>query len=131
MKRFWKDVAVEAEDGGWGIRLDGRPVKTPARATLVVPTQMLADAIADEWNTVDGEIDPRRMPLTGLANAAIDRVGPAKEEFAAGLGRGHVQREGLAAQRCQVGEGLGAAGSGRHPRTGCAVLARELAPQSA
>ena len=47
MKRFWKDVAVEREDGGCGIRLDGRPVKTPARAALVVPTEALANAIAE------------------------------------------------------------------------------------
>ena len=87
MKRFWKEVAVEREDGGWGIRLDGRGVKTPARAALVVPTQALADGIAEEWRSVEGEIDARAMPLTGLANAAIDRVAPAKEAFAEGLAR--------------------------------------------
>lgn len=87
MKRFWKEVAVEREDGGWGIRLDGRGVKTPARAALVVPTQALADAIAEEWRLVEGEVDPRAMPLTGLANAAIDRVAPGKEAFAEGLAR--------------------------------------------
>ena len=49
MKRFWKDVAAEREDGGWTITLDGRPVKTPARAALLVPTEALANAIADDW----------------------------------------------------------------------------------
>jgi chaperone required for assembly of F1-ATPase len=87
VKRFWKEVAVEPEVGGWGILLDGRPVKTPARAPLVVPTQALADGIAEEWRSVEGEIDPRAMPLTGLANAAIDRVTSAKEAFAEGLAR--------------------------------------------
>jgi chaperone required for assembly of F1-ATPase len=87
VKRFWKEVVVEPEVGGWGILLDGRPVKTPARAPLVVPTQALADGIAGEWRSVEGEIDPRAMPLTGLANAAIDRVTPAKEAFAEGLAR--------------------------------------------
>lgn len=87
MKRFWKEVVVEPEVGGWGILLDGRPVKTPGRAPLVVPTQALADGIAGEWRLVEGEIDPRAMPLTGLANAAIDRVTPAKEAFAEGLAR--------------------------------------------
>jgi chaperone required for assembly of F1-ATPase len=85
MKRFWKDVAVEREDGGWTIKLDGRPVKTPARASLLVPTEPLADAIADEWRSVGETIDPRAMPLTGLANAAIDRVAPARQAFAQGL----------------------------------------------
>jgi len=87
VKRFWKDVCVEAEDGGWAIRLDGRAVKTPARAPLVVPTRALADAIAGEWSSVKGEIDPRQMPLTGLANAAIDRIAPSKEAFASGVAR--------------------------------------------
>jgi chaperone required for assembly of F1-ATPase len=85
VKRFWKDVEVAEEEGGWGIRLDGRPVKTPARATLTVPTEGLAKAIAEEWRSVEGEMDPRAMPLTGIANAAIDRVAPGKDAFAAGL----------------------------------------------
>jgi chaperone required for assembly of F1-ATPase len=87
VKRFWKEVEVASEDGGWGIRLDGRPVKTPARASLVVPSKALADAIADEWRSVGENVDPRTMPLTGIANAAIDRVVPEKEAFAAGLAR--------------------------------------------
>jgi chaperone required for assembly of F1-ATPase len=85
MKRFWKDVAVEREDGGWTIKLDGRKVKTPARASLLVPKEALADAIANEWRSVGETIDPRAMPLTGLANAAIDRVAPARQAFAQGL----------------------------------------------
>jgi chaperone required for assembly of F1-ATPase len=87
MKRFWKDVAVEQADGGWEVRLDGRPVRTPARAPLVVPTEPLADAIAEEWQSAEGEIDPRAMPLTGIANAAIDRVARDRPAFAAGLTR--------------------------------------------
>jgi chaperone required for assembly of F1-ATPase len=87
VKRFWKDVAVERGDGGWGIRLDSRPVKTPARVALSVPTKALAEAIADEWRSVGETIDPRAMPLTGLANAAIDRVAPDRQAFADGLAR--------------------------------------------
>jgi chaperone required for assembly of F1-ATPase len=87
VKRFWKDVSVEREGDGWAIRLDARPVKTPAKAALVVPTLKLAEAIAEEWRAVDDKIDPRAMPLTGLANAAIDRVAPDKDQFAQGLGR--------------------------------------------
>ena len=87
MKRFWKEVEVEQADGGWSIRLDGRPVRTPARAELTVPTEALALAIAEEWRGVEDEIDPRAMPMTGLGNAAIDRVAPDKLAFAAGLAR--------------------------------------------
>lgn len=79
MKRFWKTVAVN--DSG-GIELDGRPVRTPARALLTLPTAALAEAVAEEWRGQGEEVDPRTMPLTGLANAAIDRVTP---EFVAGL----------------------------------------------
>ena len=87
MKRFWKDVAVERAGEGWTVRLDGREVKTPARAALVVPTERLAEGIAEEWRGVEGQIDPRAMPLTGLANAAIDRVAPDRRTFAGGLAR--------------------------------------------
>ena len=85
MKRFWKTVGVVEGEGGWEIRLDGRPVRTPARAPLLVPSKALADAIAEEWRSAGDEIDPRGMPLTGIANAAIDRIAPDKHAFAAGL----------------------------------------------
>ena len=87
MKRFWKAVSVEPDGEGWGVRLDGRPVRTPARAPLLLPTEQLANAVADEWSSVGEEIDPRAMPLTGLANAAIDRVAPDREAFASGLAK--------------------------------------------
>ena len=83
MKRFWKSATIE--DGA--VRLDGRPVRTPGRALLAVPCPRLADAIAEEWRAVADEIDPRAMPLTGLANAAIDRIAPDPAAFAAGLAR--------------------------------------------
>jgi chaperone required for assembly of F1-ATPase len=104
VKRFWKDVAVEPEREGWGIRLDGRAVKTPARAALVVPTEALANAIADEWRSVGETIDPRAMPLTGLANAAIDRVAPERQAFARGLAR--YAEADLACYRAEGPQGL-------------------------
>lgn len=85
MKRFWKTVTVAEADGGWQIALDGRPVKTPARVPLVVPTHTLIEAIAGEWATRGEDFDPREMPFTGLANAAIDRVVPDPAAFAATL----------------------------------------------
>lgn len=87
MKRFWKAVEVGREGEGWGIRLDGRPVRTPARDALALPTEALARAIAAEWGGAEVEIDPREMPLTGLANAAIDRVAPDRAAFAQSLAR--------------------------------------------
>lgn len=87
MKRFWTLAEAVGKGGGWGVDLDGKPLRTPAREALVVPTEELAQAIAAEWNEVVERIDPRSMPLTGLANAAVDRVGPDKKVFADGLAR--------------------------------------------
>ena len=87
MKRFWKQVSVDRDGAGWVIRLDERPVRTPARALLAVPCEALAEAIAEEWRSVGETIDPRAMPLTGLANAAIDRIAPDRQAFASGLAK--------------------------------------------
>ena len=82
MKRFWINVTL---DEGRAVSLDGKPVRTPGRVPLALPTEALAEAVAGEWRAVEGEIDPRAMPLTGLANAAIDRVGADPALFARGL----------------------------------------------
>jgi chaperone required for assembly of F1-ATPase len=83
MKRFWTGVTIDARE----VRLDGRPVRTPGRVPLVLPTDALANAVADEWRGVGETLDPRAMPLTGLTNAAIDRITPDPATFAAGLAR--------------------------------------------
>ena len=87
MKRFWTTAEAAVEDGGWGVRLDERPLRTPGRVPVLVPTEALARAIAEEWASAEETVDPRSMPLTNLANAAIDRVGPDQSAFAAGLAR--------------------------------------------
>lgn len=81
VKRFWKDVTIEQGE----VLLDGKPVRTPGRVPLKLPTPQLAEAVAAEWQAVGEDIDPRAMPLTGLANAAIDRIATARESFAEGL----------------------------------------------
>lgn len=88
MKRFYKEVAaVPADGGGYGITLDGRPVRTPARAPLVLPNARLAEAVVREWTDQGEEIDPASMPMTGFANAAIDRIAPDPADFADGIAR--------------------------------------------
>ena len=87
MKRVWKQADAVERDCGWGVELDGKPLRTPARDLLTVPTKALAEAIASEWNEVGDKIDPGTLPLTGLANAAVDRVAPDKEAFAKGIAR--------------------------------------------
>jgi chaperone required for assembly of F1-ATPase len=87
MRRFYKRAAAAPAAAGVAVLLDGKPVKTPARKALEVPAEELARAICAEWNAQGDKVDPRSMPLTGLANAALDRVAPEREAFAAGLAR--------------------------------------------
>ena len=81
-RRFWTEVTVVETDIGHGIVLDGRPVKTPAKAPVAVPTRAMAEAIAEEWRAVEKIIDPSAMPVTRAANAAIDKVAIQFDEVA-------------------------------------------------
>ncbi|MDF3414451.1 ATPase [Sulfitobacter sp. M57] len=73
-KRFWKEATVQEANDGFEVRLDGRPVKTPAKRGLILPTRAMAEVIAAEWDAQEGEINPHLMPATKTANAAIDKV---------------------------------------------------------
>lgn len=85
-KRFYKNVDVVAlASGKWQVRLDGRPAKTPAGVLLDLPTQALAQAIAVEWGAQTGKVRPEAMPLTRLANTAIDRVAAQRQTAVAAL----------------------------------------------
>ncbi|MFW6077968.1 MAG: ATP12 family chaperone protein [Hyphomicrobiales bacterium] len=81
-KRFYEAVTVTGESGGFGIALDRRPLRTPARAPLVVPTRALAETIAEEWAAQGEHIVPATMVLTRLANTAIDRVAGREQAVA-------------------------------------------------
>jgi chaperone required for assembly of F1-ATPase len=82
MKRFWKEVEVTPVPGGFEVRLDGRPLRTPARAPCLMPSRALAEAVAAEWAAQEGEVTPAGMPLTRAANTAIDRVAREAEAVA-------------------------------------------------
>jgi chaperone required for assembly of F1-ATPase len=84
-KRFWKTTKATASDGGFTVLLDGRSVKTPAKAALVVPTMPMAEAVASEWDAQGDKVDPITMPITRGANAAIDKVRTQHAEVAAML----------------------------------------------
>lgn len=81
-KRFYDAVTVEAEEGGFGIRLDGRTLKTPAKNPLSLPTRALAELVAREWNAQKDVIDPGSMPVTKLVNTAIDGIAPDMQAVA-------------------------------------------------
>jgi chaperone required for assembly of F1-ATPase len=74
MKRTYKSVTVEPRREEFVVLLDGTQATTPKRNPLALPTQALAEAIAEEWRAQEKVIDPARMPLTRFANTALDRI---------------------------------------------------------
>ncbi|PZX39492.1 chaperone required for assembly of F1-ATPase [Roseinatronobacter thiooxidans] len=79
-KRFWAQAEVCATEGGFTVTLDGRAVKTPGKAALVVPNAAVAQLIAAEFQAQDKVLDPETMPVTRAANSAIDKVQVATSE---------------------------------------------------
>jgi chaperone required for assembly of F1-ATPase len=79
MKRFYKEVSVGPVEGGFGVLLDGRPVRTPGKNLLALPTEDLAAAIAAEWRGQGEEVIATSMPLLRLANSVIDGVAVNRE----------------------------------------------------
>jgi chaperone required for assembly of F1-ATPase len=73
-KRFWKDVCIVEKGDAFGVELDGRPLKTPAKTELLMPTQQLAVEVAAEWQAAKEVIDPQSMPWTRSANSAVDKI---------------------------------------------------------
>ena len=84
-RRFWKEATVAEEDGGFTVRLDGRPVRTPAKRAIVMPTRAMAQAVAAEWEAQEEEVRPDLMPATRTVNSAIDKVATQHAEVAAML----------------------------------------------
>ena len=82
MKRFYKDVSVTQRGGGFALLLDGKPVLTPAKKDFVLPTQTLAEAVADEWRGQGEDINAHGMSLTRLSNTVLDGVGDARAALA-------------------------------------------------
>src|ERR1700688_828391 len=81
-RRFYETAATAAGADGFAVRLDDKPVRTPARRVLAAPTLALAEAIAAEWQAQKHVIDPAKMPLTRLANAIVDGVTDAPQPVA-------------------------------------------------
>ena len=85
MKRFYKDVTVDETPLGFRFLLDGKPVQTPARRSLILPTRALAEAIAKEWRAQGEDMHPVAMPLTRLVNTVLDGVRATREEVTAAI----------------------------------------------
>ena len=83
-KRSYKAAVIVPAADGCTVVLDGRPARTPGGAPLTLSNQALAQAIAEEWAAQDDTIDPATMPLTGLANAAIDHGAGGRRDLGKG-----------------------------------------------
>ena len=83
MKRFYKNVTVDETAEGFRFLLDGKPVRTPARQPLLLPTHALAEAVAQEWRAQADEMQPAAMPLTRLVNTVLDGVRATREQVIA------------------------------------------------
>ena len=85
-KRFFKSITLRDEPGGIAVLLDGRPVRTPGRRPLAVPSQAVAEEVAAEWERQGEVIDPRTMPMTRLVNTVIEAIvddpAPVREDVA-------------------------------------------------
>lgn len=81
-RRFYAAVDVEPDEGGFGVRLDARPVRTPRGGRLVLPTRALAEQVAEEWAAQGEHLEIAQMHATRLANTAIDAIGSARETTA-------------------------------------------------
>ena len=74
MRRIYRTVSVEPVGEEFEVRLDGRPLRTPAKGLLRLPTHALAEAVAGEWREQGEDLRPLEMYLTRLACTAADRV---------------------------------------------------------
>ena len=86
-KRFYKQAATAPAENGFTVELDGRPIKTPAKATLSLPSEALARTIADEWERQGETLDLQGMTLTRLSNVALDRTPETRADLAEELSR--------------------------------------------
>lgn len=81
MKRFYREARARPRENGFTIELDGRPIRTPARAVVTVPSASVAEALAEEWQSQGDEIDLALMPLTAIACTTVDVVAPQRAQI--------------------------------------------------
>ncbi len=82
VRRFWKQACIVPVGDGFSVELDGRRLKTPGKANLTLPSLAMAEEMAAEWDAQKDEVDPTSMPVTRMANSAIDKVRPQHREVA-------------------------------------------------
>ncbi len=83
LKRFWEQAHVVQAEGGYSVTLDKRPLKTPMKRPLIVPSEALAAEIAAEWQAIEGKVDHSTLPYTQFAHAGLDQAIDERKEIAA------------------------------------------------
>jgi len=83
LKRFWEQAHVVKAEGGYTVTLDKRPLKTPMKRPLIVPSEALAAEIAAEWQAIEGKVDHATLPYTQFAHAGLDQAIDEQKEIAA------------------------------------------------
>jgi chaperone required for assembly of F1-ATPase len=73
-RRAYEHVTVAPVDGGFAVRLDDKPLKTPGGRPVVVPWQGLAEAIAGEWRAQGPKPNMTGLAMTRIAATALDRL---------------------------------------------------------
>lgn len=106
-KRFYTQATAVSAGDGWSVALDGRPIRTPSKSELHLPTKVLAESIKAEWNAQGEQIDPAVMPLTRIANTAVDGVKGREEMVANDIAA--FAASDLLCYRAEAPEGLVAA----------------------
>ncbi|MCK1717967.1 ATP12 family protein [Bradyrhizobium sp. 141] len=86
-KRFYKEAGVTDVEGGYAITLDGKPIRTPSGRQVVIPSRVLANAVAAEWAAQGDTIDPVTLPLTRIANSVVEGVVDRVELVSADLAK--------------------------------------------
>jgi chaperone required for assembly of F1-ATPase len=99
MKRFYREVTLGSGTAGFEILLDGRPVRTPAKAPMTLPSQRLAEAVMAEWQAQDKDINPETMPMTRICCTALDQVSANRAQTVADLAV--YGRHDLLCYRCE------------------------------
>jgi len=87
MKRFYEKAKVVPSDKEFAVELDGKPLRTPEKRALIVPTKALAEAVAAEWQGQGITVKPLSLPLTRLVSTALDRVTPRRAEVIAEIAK--------------------------------------------
>ena len=89
-KRFYKQVTVEARDGGFVVLLDGRVLKTPKKQPLIIDTEARAQLVAAEWDAQVDEINPSLMPCTRMMNVACEQTPTRRDDLIAAVSYTHL-----------------------------------------